>query len=193
MMNLIEYKAIELKKYEADIWQSGLCPGLAKIKPVPKEAPFRLAEGGSGDRERCTDGAALSSGLDIVWDGTGHTNIADHIKPCGRAGVTDGFFKLLRAFRKITEAQMAASEYLIEPARISLDSSRLWFSSASGCAALLPAGCGEEGGFVERLAELARFLNAPELAARLEESNSESLMAGRDILRLLSLWELELR
>lgn len=175
MMNLIEYRIGNIKKYEADIWQSGVCSGLAEIRLTASSGSFE--------------------GSLALWDSTGHVNIEDYIRLKGRAGVTDAFFKILCAFRKIVEAEMNAAEYIIDHRHISLDKDRIWLDAKCSSAALLPVVEGECSGegFVARLSALADMLGAGELSDKLDKMNSEALMSETELLRLLSSWELELR
>lgn len=163
-MNLIEYPKPEIEEYELLTWQEVVCDGLAAIKMTEDT---------------------------VLWDCTGCANILDYVKPDRKAGVTDGFCRILSAFRKIVEAELMAKDYLIEETSISLDPEKLWIDESSGKAKLLPGAYSES--FFIRLVGLADRMGAEKLAERLIENNNKSAMSEKELLKFFSAWELELR
>lgn len=124
-----------------------------------------------------------------VFDSSGLYSLGILLRTDKHAAVTENFCRILSCFRKIIEAEIRADAYLIDNHSISLDPDRLWFDEK--CAKLLPGHSDED--FFDRLCSLADRLGANNLSQRLKQENDKARMSEKDLLRFLSIWELEIK
>ena len=153
-----------MKKYELDIWQSGVCKNLAVIRLYEDEVLCNI--------ENCQ-------------------NVRDYLRVERTAPIPEKLYKFLSLTRKIVEGVVSASDYLIEESSISLDPDKLWIDSRTGTILFLPEHSDNE--FLYNLCEMLCKLGGEQIAARIAEKNMESAFSYKSLLRFLSTWELENR
>ena len=163
MFNTIEYDAFEIKKYMLDIWQCSKSPALADIKFINGK---------------------------IIWDCSGCVNVKNFVKSDKRGNIMDGYSKIISAVRKTVESMLMASDYLIDDKNINLDPDFIWIDTKSGMVRLLPGK--SDCDFIDRICKLASEIGSEKLAERIKERSDKSRMSIREILAILSAWELEI-
>jgi len=163
-LNEIEYNPGIIKEYEKDVWRQGICPGLAKVSFL-------------GDQ--------------VIFTSSGHVNLAEYVKNNPQKTVTSKACRVISALRKIIESKISADDYLISENSIALDLDKIWINSIDGRVKLLPFA--SKTSFFDEICSICDQIGAENVKERLISQNKLSVMSEMDLLRYLSLFELELR
>lgn len=134
--------------------------------------------------------------------GKGSMRTVLELLPAEEKAALQSFRITLRAARRVAEACRALGGWLIEPELLSFDPAEIYFTrdGRRACLQLGGMGLGLYDGmlyFLDRLDELSAASGAGRIAARLRDlepdgQSGTSVPGCEDILRELSLWELEL-
>ena len=107
------------------------------------------------------------------------------------------FSRLLSMLRKVAEGAARLGEYLVPFECVSLALDDIYFEQNGRVRFLIGYGkpdvCVSFCGLCEEIYEKFPYTNADMILKKLIPANSESLIGLDDILRMLSLWELELK
>ncbi len=167
-LNVVSYRLdFPLKKYELEIYRSGVCRSLAELNIVNDE---------------------------LLWDSTGYVRLDHYLENKKASYVNEKLYRLLKALRRITEGFLSASLYLVYSDAISLDPDKVFISEKGDRAVLLPGHSDE--GYIKRLCDLCsryRDCSGDVVASKIMEQQAEGALDHRSLLRFLSSWELELR
>ncbi len=107
------------------------------------------------------------------------------------------FSSLLSYLRRCAEGLRGLSDYLFKPEYVSLDLDRIYFDSCGKvrftCPGKDPDPCSALLGLCAQIGAEFPYTNADIIVKKLKDTNSEKLLGLPEIIRVLSLWELELK
>ena len=172
MMNRIGYEIEKgvIPEYVLQIASSGVCPQLCKI------SSFSFGES-----------------YGINYSAEGMTSFRKMLE----AGDKDDFVSILIYLRAIFESAKGLSDYLIYPQYISFSLDKILFDDKKHARFLIKP---SESDYVAKVLNLLNEIdcsfpgrNADLIASRIAEENAKQLLSFRQILSILSAWQMELR